>query len=253
MSTPRTTRTHAIVLRQFETGEADSILTLLTPQQGKIRVLAKGIRKLRSRKAGHLDLFMLSDVLLAHGRNMDIITQADTVQAFRGLRENLRRASYAAYVVELLDKFTVEEEASPVLFKLLSDTLTHINSHENLPLIARYYEVQLLSLVGFQPELQWCVISGEEICPEDQFFDPLLGGIVRPPYRDQARIPQPISLPALKLLRFLQRSSFENALALQVASETLKEVENHLLRYLSLLLERNLKSVSFLRSIERTL
>ena len=92
----RTYRTEAVVLRRKDFGEADRVLTLLTPEHGKVRVVAKGIRKPASRKAGHLDLFMRSKLLVAKGRDLDIITQAETMSAYRPLREYLLRGAYAA-------------------------------------------------------------------------------------------------------------------------------------------------------------
>ena len=87
MAYPRSIRTEAIVLRQQVFGEADRILTLLTPDRGKLAAIAKGVRRPSSRKAGHLDLFMRADVLLAIGRNLDIVNQAQAIDSFRFLRE----------------------------------------------------------------------------------------------------------------------------------------------------------------------
>ncbi|MBI4630353.1 MAG: DNA repair protein RecO [Chloroflexi bacterium] len=90
-SRERTFRTEAIVLRRKDFGEADRILTLFTPELGKIRAVAKGIRKPASRKAGHLELYTRSRLLVAKGRDMDIVTQAETVESYRPLREDLLR------------------------------------------------------------------------------------------------------------------------------------------------------------------
>src|SRR5215468_7426623 len=109
----RTYRTEAIVLRRKDIGEADRILTLFTPQLGKVRAVAKGIRKPRSRKAGHLELFTCTRLLLAVGRDLDIITQAEGIEPYRPLRDDLLRSAYGAYMVELLDRFTPEAEENP--------------------------------------------------------------------------------------------------------------------------------------------
>src|SRR5215472_14024187 len=90
----RTYRTEAIVLRRKDIGEADRILTLFTPQLGKVRAVAKGIRKPRSRKAGHLELFTCTRLLLAVGRDLDIITQAEGLEPYRPLRDDLLRGAY---------------------------------------------------------------------------------------------------------------------------------------------------------------
>src|SRR5437588_93894 len=108
-SAPRVYRTEAIVLRGYDYGEADRILTLYTPNSGKLRAIAKGVRRTKSRMAGHLDLFTRSNMLVARGRQLDIVTQAETIESFRSMRDDLSRVSLAHYVAELVDSFTAEQ------------------------------------------------------------------------------------------------------------------------------------------------
>ncbi len=150
-------RTEAVVLRHSDWGEADRLLWLFTREQGKIRVIAKGVRKLRSRKAGHLEPFIHTNLLLAYGREMWIVTQAETIAAFIPLREDLLRLGYASYVIELLDRFTYEEGENRPLFSLLVDTLSRLSSEPDPAFAVRYYELRLLDLVGFRPQLFNCV------------------------------------------------------------------------------------------------
>lgn len=247
----RTYRTEAIVLRRKDFGEADRMLTLFTPERGKVRVVAKGIRKPRSRKAGHLELFTCSRLLLAHGRDMDIITQAETVDAYRPLREDLLRGAYAAYAVELLDKFTPDEQENAELYALLREMLGWVCASTDLALTARYYELQLLSLAGFQPELRQCVVGGEKIVAEDQFFSPEAGGVVCPRCGEGRPQVVPISLSALKLMRYFQANAYVKVLAVKVRPAVHAELERLLLVYITHLLERQLKSVEFLKLIRR--
>ncbi|MFQ5342424.1 MAG: DNA repair protein RecO, partial [Anaerolineae bacterium] len=116
-------RTPAIVLKRQDFGEADRILTLFTPAHGKLRVIAKGVRKTTSRKSGHVELFTYSNLLIAKGRNLDIVTQAEMIRPFRGLRQELPRISYAYYIAELVEKFTKEDDENRPLFDLLLATL----------------------------------------------------------------------------------------------------------------------------------
>lgn len=94
-----TFRSEAVVLRHNNWGEADRILVLFTREGGKLRAIAKGVRKIRSRKAGHLEPFTRVTLFFARGRDMPMITQAETVDAYQPLRENLVRTGYAAYVI----------------------------------------------------------------------------------------------------------------------------------------------------------
>src|SRR5690349_12421149 len=113
-------RTEAIILRRSELGEADRILTLYTPQWGKRRAIAKGIRRPASKLRGHLELFTRAKLLLARGRTLDVITGAETSEAFHGLRDEdpgaLERIGIAYYLVELLDQFTEEEQENHALW-----------------------------------------------------------------------------------------------------------------------------------------
>lgn len=251
----RTYRTEAIVLRRKDFGEADRVLTLFTPELGKVRVVAKGIRRPASRKAGHLELFTRSKLLLAKGRDLDIITQVETVSAYRALREDLLRGAYAAYAVELLDKFTPDEQENREMYDLLCAALGWLCDSPDLALTARYYELHLLGLAGFQPQLYRCVVGGEEIVAEDQFFSVEAGGAVcarcgveraRPP-TDLA----PVSMSALKHLRYFQSNAYASALALKVRPSVHVEIERLLARYITHILERQLKSVEFLKLVRR--
>jgi DNA repair protein RecO (recombination protein O) len=247
----RTYRTEAIVLRRKDFGEADRMLTLFTPERGKVRVVAKGIRKPRSRKAGHLELFTCSRLLLAKGRDLDVITQAETVNAYRPLREDLLRGAYAAYAVELLDRFMPDEQENSELYALLRGALGWICVSPNLALTARYYELQLLSLAGFQPELRQCVAGGEKIVAEDQFFSPEEGGVVCAKCGSAGPSRVPISISALKLLRYFQAHDYASAIVVHVRPAVEAELERILLVYITHLLERQLKSVEFLKLIRR--
>src|SRR5436190_22864070 len=95
--------TEAIPLRRMDYGEADRIITILTPFQGKVRVLAKGVRRPTSRMAGHVELFNHAQLQLARGRDLEILSQAATVASFRSLREDVVRAAHAFHLAELTD------------------------------------------------------------------------------------------------------------------------------------------------------
>lgn len=253
----RTYRTEAIILRRKDFGEADRVLTVFTPARGKVRLVAKGIRKPRSRKAGHLELFTRVTLLVAAGRDLDLITQAQTVETYLPLREDLLRGAHAAYAVELLDKFTPDHQEAAELYELLAAGLGWLSAAPQVALAARYYELQLLALAGFQPELRRCVLGGEAIVAEAQFFSTAQGGAVcarcgRPTPNSPA-LPGliPISVEALKYLRYFQIQPYERVAGLALAPDILAEMERVLQRYIVFVLERQLKSVDFLKLIRR--
>src|SRR5215471_12267089 len=118
----RVYRTEAVIIRRADVGEADRALTLFTPH-GKRRVVAKSARKTTSRLAGHIELFTHTSLLLAVGRNLDIVTQSVIIHSFDTLRRDLRRISAAYYVAELIDRLTEEDDENRPAFDLLVATL----------------------------------------------------------------------------------------------------------------------------------
>jgi DNA repair protein RecO (recombination protein O) len=197
MPRERTYRTEAIVLRRRDFGEADRLLTLYTRDRGKIRVIAKGARKPQSRKTGHVELFMRTRFLIAEARNLDIITQAEMVEAYPALREDLVRTTYASYAVELLDRFTPEEDRNTQLYDLLAEGLRWFAATDQPLLVARFYELHLLQLAGFRPQLFQCVGCGEPIAEQDQLSAPSSAACsvlaVRPPTTKRSRFRLPPS------------------------------------------------------------
>ena len=241
----------AVVLRHSDWGEADRMLWLFTREMGKLRAIAKGVRKIRSRKAGHLEPFIRVSLLLAKGRDILIVTQAETLDAYLPLRAGLAGITYASYVVELLDRFTYEEGENIQLFKLLVDTLTRLTVEPDRDLVLRFFEMRLLDLVGFRPQLFSCLGCGEEILPQDQYFSASAGGALCPKCGPIAQGAQPITMGALKLLRHFQRSDFNEAKRARLTTEINYELETLQQHYLTYLLERGLNTPPFLRKLKR--
>ena len=257
MSRGRLYRTEVIVLRRIDFGEADKLLTLYTPGLGKIRAIAKGVRKPTSRKSGHVELFTHSQLLIAKGRNLDIVTQAETLHAFRPLRGDLRRITYAYYAVELVDKFTKEGVENRPLFDLLLAMLTWLGETADLDLTTRFFELRVLNYVGYRPQLFYCVGCNVKIEPTANFFSLSGGGVLCPRCGEERRQGErrarrevvPISLNALKVLRYLQTRDYALCRRLRISAESRGELEEIMRRYITYLLERRLKSLEFLNLI----
>ena len=247
----RSFRLEAVVLRHNDWGEADRLLWLFSLEMGKIRAIAKGVRKPRSRKAGHLEPFTRVSLLLARGRDLFIITQAETLDAFLSLREGLVGVTYASYVVELLDRFSYEEGENRALYRLLVDTLMHLSQAKNIELVLRYYEVRLLDIVGFRPQLFQCMGCGTEILPQDQYFSASQGGVLCPTCGVQLKGSIPISMGALKYLRHFQRSNYSDAMRARISPTLNQEIETVMQYYLTYLLERSLNTPVFLRQVRK--
>lgn len=247
----RVYRTEAVVLRRQDLGETDRILTLYTPDHGKVRAVAKGIRKPTSRKAGHLELFTRADVLIARGRTLDILTQAQMLDAYTPLRTDLIRATYAAHFVELLDAFTEEADPSRVLYRLLVNGLEWLSTTTDLQRTARYYELSLLEVAGYRPELFRCVSCGEDLQPVDQFYSIEAGGVLCAKCGPDRAHTHPLSLNTLKVLRYLQTRPFDVVEQVTLSKRVHRESERLLFQTLTYHLERRLRSAAFLERLRR--
>jgi DNA repair protein RecO (recombination protein O) len=249
MSDFRSFRAEAIVLRHSDWGEADRLLTLYTRQHGKVRAIAKGARKIASRKAGHIEPFTHVTLQLARGRDLLIVTQAETIDGYLPIREDLALTGYASYILELLDRFTYEDESeNPTIFRLLVESLARLAAKSDPWLVIRYYEMRLLDFLGFRPQLFECANCGREILAEDQYFS-FTGGVICP--RCGRGLPNltSISVEALKYLRHFQRSSYREASRARPSPEVQKETESLMQGYFTYLLERELNTPGFIKRV----
>ena len=247
----RVYRTEAIVLRRSDFGEADRLLTVLTPDRGKLKLIAKGARKPISRKSGHVELFSHSHFLVAVGRELDIITQAEMVEPFLSLREDLLRTTYAYYIAELADAFTAERDENRSLFDLLKDALGWLCVAGDLALAARYYELHLLGLVGYQPQLFVCGGCKKQLEPETSYLSATDGSVFCRKCGYGRVGTMELSVNALKVLRFLQTRDWDTCRLLRLSLPSHAEVERTMNHYITYHLERRLKSVDFIQHLRR--
>ncbi len=252
MAEQRSFRVEAVVLRHADWGEADRLLTLYTRERGKVRAIAKGARKIRSRKAGHLEPFTRVTLQLARGRDLLIVTQADTLDAYLPIHDNLVKTSHAAYVVELLDRFTYEDDTENYnIFRLLAETLSRLGKEVDPWLAIRYYEVRLLEFLGYRPHLFECANCGRETRAESQYFSAAQGGVLCPGCGGGLPGAWSVSVEALKYLRHFQRSDYAGVQRARPSPEAQSEVETLLQRYVTYLLERALNSPEFIRQVNK--
>lgn len=238
--------TEVIVLKGYDYGEADRILTLYTPGSGKLRAIAKGVRRIKSRKAGHLDLFTRSQLQLARGRQLDVITQAETIEAFEPMRLDLERSSFAHYVAELVDSFGMEDLANYPLYASAVSALRRLATLPQLDLVLRSFEMQVLNFTGYRPQLHYCVNCETTIRPVVNHFSARLGGVLCPLCVSVDTASRPISVAALKMLRNLQSNEDALLLATGISLDARREVEQRLREYITFRLETNPKSMQFI-------
>jgi len=246
MTAPRTYQTEAIVIKRIKLGEADRILTIYTPGFGKIKAVAKGTRRPKSKLGGHVELLTHSRLMLARGRNLDLITQAQTIDNFLPIKDDLDRLSRGLYMAELIDSFTGEHIEDPQLFELLLETLKQLSQTTDCEPVLRYFELNLLDNLGYRPQLQHCTDCNSALKPDTNFFSPKMGGVLCHQCGFNEPMARPVSLNALKVLRLWQNCNFTAAMKVKINRELASELEQIMREYIRYLLEKQLKSTTWL-------
>ena len=149
-----------IVLRSYPFGEADRVVVLLSPNHGKIRTVAKGVRKTKSRFGGRLEPFTHVDLVLYEGRNLDTITQVSVIEPFPRLRGDLDSVLAAGTMVEVVDAVAQEDEPSLRLFLLLQRGLKALEAGRSGPDLVTSFLLKLADVVGLAPSLVHCAACG---------------------------------------------------------------------------------------------
>lgn len=210
-------KTEGIILKRIDVGEADKILTVFSKQRGKISVIAKGVRRVTSRKGGNLELLYHCVFYLAEGRNLDVLSDVSVIENFDEMRSNLVKIGYAYQIAEVLDKLTVEDQEAFTVFELLRETLETLNAAtRRYELILTSFSIKLLSDLGF-----WSA-NDLKVTPSIK-----------------------------KTLLFLERASYSNVLRLRLEKRVSEEAVSFIESYVEYVIERKLVSKKFVRDIER--
>jgi len=256
VTSPRLYRVSALVLRQRELAEADRILLLLTSERGKLSALAKGVKKPRSKLAGGLQLFSHVRLLLAVGRNLDPITQCQPLESFLPLRQDLHRFALASHLAELADCFTEQGARLSGLYDLLLNSLRALAVSPEPELIGRGFELKLMNLLGYAPELSVCVSCGREKSEEKPSgaqpsiaFSVALGGLVCSRCRRGMSGLVSLSPASLEAMWRLLRVSPQETSSVSPPAKIRGELEGTLRAYLEFRLEKGLKSAVVLQAL----
>ena len=241
-------QTEGVVLRTYDLGEADRIVVLLSPLEGAIRAVAKGVRRPRSKLAGLVQLFSQANFMFYRGRQLDTITQGDMISAFRELRGDLDRMASAAYVAELVGEVSRERQVAVELYQLLLVTFQRLSQSplDELDRVLRRFELGLLDVSGYSPQLNHCVHCGQQV--EPFVFSTSDGGIVCNECRStrQGRILKPATLAQLQAL---QKLPFSRLGVLRLSRGAELEIGNLLQEFIQYRLEFRPKSLAALMEI----
>jgi DNA repair protein RecO (recombination protein O) len=250
MPIPRRYTTEAIVLTRFDLGEADRVLTLITPTVGKLKAIAKGIRRPTSRLGGSLEPFAELTVALARGRTFDVVTQVSVGHAWLKLRDSLEATATAWYLAELADRSLEERHPAAPLYALLRRAYELLDAGMAPGRVARWFEMHLLDELGQRPEVDRCVECDRMLESNERFrWVPPLGGVLCERCPGPGHDRTSLTLDALKLLKAYQRLDIEAIAALRLAETVERETEAALRDFVRGALEREARSLAFLDEV----
>ena len=249
---PRVTRTEAIVLRHRRLGEADRVVTLLTPLRGKLDAVAKGALRPRSKLAGHLEPLAHVDVLLAHGRTLDIVTQAQLRDGFPALHADLDRMAAGLYVLELADRLTVDRAEAEPVYALVLLALRRLALGDGLQLVSRSYELALLEASGFRPQWRDCVGCDTPVSAERASWSALAGGVVCRDCLATHAEAVAIDSGVLRVLRAYQDGPYEQAARIRLTAELAAGLERVMHALMRAVTERALGTARFVGEARRS-
>lgn len=234
----------AIVLKSVKSREADRVITLYTRQAGKKRVVAHGVEKPASRKRGAVQPFGYSRLLLRRGRDLDTVSQGEGLEIFPALRQSLEGLAGASYLAELVDSFTPDEDPNPRVFDLLLETLGIMGGKYDFVAV-RAFEVKLVSLLGYRPGLEACVLCGSPPDGEKACFVPHQGGIVCAKCRAGPGGGLEIRRGTLENLKALLRWETGRVYQIRLDAAASREIKEMMRRFIEYHLEKGIKSRKF--------
>ncbi|MEP6755301.1 MAG: DNA repair protein RecO [Chthonomonadales bacterium] len=243
---------NAIVIKRISLGETDRILTLLTRDHGKIGVVAKGSRRSGSRLTGASELFIHGKYLLASGKSLGIVSQVEILDTFPMVRRDMLSIARASYFCELSDRFIEEHQPDTETFDLLLNTMNELQMQTAPPEVLRhYFEMQLLILHGYTPQLDSCVRCNA-ITETGLSYSPSLGGILCERDRYSSADSFPVGPQTVDLLQTLSFCSRPDLTDISTSQTSLSEAARVLRWTIRFRIDRDVKSAEFLDLLLRT-
>ena len=239
-----------IILKKYDFRESDSFFSIYTRDFGKIEAVARGVKKIKSKLAGHLDYFSIIDLMVANGKNLNHISGAVAVKNFLNIRQNFIKTNFVFYCLEITDYFIKQNKKDEKIFFLLQNFLIIADKNlqaDNLRFITHCYILKLLNLLGYRPLLCFCLRCGQKITPNNNFFNARDGGLVcencKNFYQNEIA---PISDSAIKLARLIEQKNLLNLTKIKfnknLFSETIKIVDE----FLNFRIDKEIKSKKFI-------
>jgi DNA repair protein RecO (recombination protein O) len=244
-------KTKGIVLKSVKLGEADRIVTFLSNSKGKIRAVAKGVRRTTSKFGARLELFSYVDLLLYKGRELDIVTQAEVIRSFQEIREDLNRLTFGSGMLDLTEKISLEGQSERTLFDLLLRGLTALTkAKKNFRLLLSLYDLKLMAIAGYSPKLEYCAVC-EKKPGKKLGFSYEWGGIVCQSCFKAVREFIDISFSTYQILKSLYDQPLSKVENVNLPSEVEQELFNLANDYVIFYTQVKLRSHAYLDAVSK--
>jgi len=247
-------KSEAILLRKQPLRETSLILTFFTKDFGKIKGILRGVRGARGQYGGgSFEILSHDEIIFYDRKNNDIFTtsQCDLIEFFNPIRKSLEKLAYAAYMAELLDSVTVLGEKNEPVFDLLLNSLKLLSKDVSSRRVTRIFEIKLLSLLGIMPALGSCANCGGKVDASAKFSVTQGGLICKDCFKSDENA-HTIMQGTVKFIEHIRALPFEKVARVKVAAAVGKELESTLRKFLDYHIERRLKSLEFIKEIEKS-
>ena len=259
-----TQKTHAIVIRAFPLRDSHKIITFYTPDFGKVKAVAYGVKSPKSKLSGSLELLNHGMLLFNYRENRDLqsLTGFDLIEGFDGIRTDFAKITYGCYFAELVDAVASEGDANPEVFELLRYTYHFLVDANDVPLLARSFEIKFLNLAGFAPQLSQCSNCGSVVTPSPprnsqrgqntsvvMFFSVRHGGLLCESCQHRDTDTFTIAPGSCELLKSLRKSDFNKLNRIRASERNHRELKLILGSFIQYHTERKLKSLKFIESV----
>jgi len=231
-------QTQGFILKTEDRGEANQILTIFTKDFGKLEILAKAIRKIKSKLRGGTREFCLSEIEFIQGKTYKTLTDASLIENFNNLRKDLRRLKIAYQIAELLDNLIKGQEKDEKIWDLLNEIFEKLNNPQlpitSCQLLYYYFLWNFLSILGYKLQLYSCPICQKKLSPEKLYFSPKEGGVVDFNCFRKVKNGQKIETDVIKILRIFLKKDWLTLSKLKIETlnkKLLKSISQNYLLY----------------------
>jgi DNA repair protein RecO (recombination protein O) len=224
-------KTEAVILSRLNLGESDRILTLFSPSKGKIRAIAKGSRKTKSKFSGHTELFTFCDFIISTGKSLEIITDSELISNYLALKPDMESVKTAYFMAEVIGKLLPDEQPNEDIYKLFLWCLGRLNS-DKINLVRLIFVARILKILGIYPELSKCVKCERRPDPDVLYFSKEAGGIIDKSCSLHFSDARRASQDTIKLWRYLAESDYSGLLRLRPTASLVDSTSELALEYL---------------------